>query len=199
MVAMTLVMILMFTCIVETSFATEIESEKQMVYTYTTTEEERDRIFEEEMEKIMAELNQDSITRGPKYHYKSENLEYQYKTVEGYAGNQLRDGYRFPTGGGFFYSDDGGPEITVDLSLNLPGNWDFLSVGISLGTKVDSSGEFVQAPNKTDYFKLYIEKESEIRPYVVYRKRSGMDGEWEIDHTGAVPITVALSAYAKKV
>lgn len=179
----------------ETSFAAET-TEKQVLY--CTTGEERDRIFEAEMEKVMAELNQQSIAKGPQYHYKSENLEYQYKTAGGFAGNQVRDGYRFPTGGGFFYSEDGGPQITLNINFEIP-RLPETSVSVGLGMKKDTLGQFVSVPNTTDYFKLYVEKEVEIRPYVVYRKRSGMDGEWEVDHTGAVPIVVSVALSAEKV
>lgn len=150
------------------------------------------------MESIMAELNQQNLSRGPKYHYKSETLQYQYKTAEGFAGNQIRDGYRFPTRGGFYYSEDRGPEVTLSISLEIP-KLTRVSVAVGLGNKTDTLGQFVNVPNKTDYFKLYVEKEVEIRPYVVYRKPSGMGGEWEVDHTGAVGVVVSVSAYAKRV
>lgn len=35
------------------------------------------------------------------------------KTVSGYAGNQPKGGSRFPSGGGFYYGDSGGPSVAV--------------------------------------------------------------------------------------
>lgn len=194
-----LVVVMICTCMAETAFATEADDLNPIVVC-TTTAEERDRIFEAEMEKIMAELNEDNGARGPKYHYGSENLPYQYTTVGGYAGNQIDRGYRFPTGGGFYYSNSGGPTVNGSVSITIPTTLKNVSVsfGISLG-KSANSGLFVTVPNKTDFFKLYVEKEVEIRPYVVYRKRSGTEGKWEVDHWGSVEVEVSVTSYAKKV
>ena len=191
---------LICTCMAEMAFAAETDNPTPTVV-YSTTAEERDRIFEAEMERIMSELNENNVSRGPKYHYGSENLPYQYKTLGGYAGNQVERGYRFPTGGGFYYSDSGGPTVNGSVSITIPTTLNNVSIsfGINLGQRSESSGFFVSVPNKTDYFKLYIEKELEVRPYVVYRKRSGTEGTWEVDHWGSVEVVVSVTSYAKKV
>lgn len=134
---------------------------------------------------------------GPKYHYRSEYLEHEIVTVSGFAGNQLSGGYQFPTGGGFWYSDSGGPSVTGSISLSLPAPFDMLSFSVNLG-KSATSGLFVNAPNTTDYFKLYVVKTVEVSPYVVYRAPSGTE-DWEIDHIGSTRTVLSSSASAVKV
>ena len=51
-----------------------------------------------------------------------------------------------------------------------------------------------------DYFLLYVEKELEVAPYAVYRKRSGAaNTEWELYSVGGVVVDTYASYYAKKV
>ena len=57
---------------------------------------------------------------------------------------------------------------------------------------------YVTVPNKTDYFKLYVEKEMEVRPYAIY-KQNKHTREYELYDVGAVSVLYKLSAYAKKV
>ncbi|NLJ59250.1 MAG: hypothetical protein GX339_10460 [Tissierellia bacterium] len=154
----------------------------------------RDKEFEAVMTQI---LNEYSIC-GPKYHYRAEYYPYQYKTVSGYAGNQLPGGYRFSTGGGFWYSDSGGPEVSTSVSLALPKPYDFISISVNLGQRTSSSGRFVNVPNTTDYFKLYVRKTIEVRPYAVYRARVGTN-DWELYNAGAVSSPYSVDAYAVKV
>lgn len=140
---------------------------------------------------------------------KTERVESTEVKVNGHAGylylskdlEEVERGYRFPTGGGFYYSDSGGPTVNASASITIPTTLKNVSIsfGINLGQRSESSGFFVSVPNKTDYFKLYIEKELEIRPYVVYRKRSGTEGKWEVDHCGSVEVVVSVTSYAKKV
>lgn len=162
-----------------------------------TTTEQRDQQFDRMMAQIMLSFETNTATKGPQYHYKTENHSYQYKTVSGYAGNQVAGGYRFQTGGGFWYSESGGPSISGSISLSLPSPYNFVSFSVNLGNN-SSSGRFVTVPNTTDYFKLYVSKVVEVRPYAVYRARSGTEN-WELYSVGAVPITYSINAYAKKV
>ena len=163
--------------------AEEVTPERTIVY--TTTAEERDAIFEAEVEKALAALSNGSA-REVRYQYKSENLtdKYKIKTVGGFAGNQVQNGYRFPTGGGFYFSDVGGPTVQGSVNLGLPKPFDTVSFTV---------------PNTTDYFKLYVEKEVEARPYKVYKRLPGNGNAWEFDRYGVVYVTVGVVAYAKKV
>ena len=113
--------------------AEEVTPERTIVY--TTTAEERDAIFEAEVEKALAALSNGSA-REVRYQYKSENLtdKYKIKTVGGFAGNQVQNGYRFPTGGGFYFSDVGGPTVQGSVNLGLPKPFDTVSFTVTLGT-----------------------------------------------------------------
>lgn len=196
--ALILSMLMVITCTEETAYATEEDTQEKVVL-YSTTEEERDRIYEAEIEKIMSDLNKNNQARGPKYHYKSENLPSVDKIVGGLAGNQEERGYRIEVGGSLYYSDSGGPAITGSVALSLPSPYNRVSFSINLGVRSEGIGMAINVPNGKDFFKIWIDKTVEIRPYIVYRKRSGMDGEWEIDHCGSVPVVVAISATLIKV
>ena len=177
--------------------AEEVTPERTIVY--TTTAVERDAIFEAEVNKALAALSADS-TREVRYQYRSENLtdKYKIKIVDGFAGNQLQNGYRFPTGGGFYFSDVGGPTVQGSINLGLPEPFDIVSFTVTLGTRSTVSGLVVNVPNTTDHFKLYVEKEVEARPYRVERKLQGNGNEWEFDRYGVVYVTVGVTAYAEK-
>ena len=110
----------------------------------------------------------------------------------------LRGGYKFPTGGGFYFSDSGGPNVSGSVSLSLPAPYNFVSISVGLGNRSTTSGLYVTVPNKTDYFKLYVEKEMEVRPYAIY-KQNKHTREYELYDVGAVSVLYKLSAYAKKV
>ncbi|WP_278951591.1 hypothetical protein [Lactobacillus apis] len=75
----------------------------------------------------------------------------KYPSAKGYAGNQPSKGTRFKSGGGFYWSTSGGPVVSVSSGFSG------FSFSVNLGTK-GSSGYYVAAPNKKDYFKLYVKK-----------------------------------------
>lgn len=78
------------------------------------------------MAKVMEQLEGPTLTRDNKERFKYEHFDYQYKTLKGYAGNQLSGGYKFPTGGGFYFSDSGGPNVSGSVSLSLPAPYNFV-------------------------------------------------------------------------
>lgn len=164
----------------------------------TISAEERDRQFNEAMEAIMEKLNGTAQTQDNIVHFQYEFFDYKYKTLKGYAGNQLPGGYRFPTGGGFYFSDSGGPSTSGSISLSLPAPFNIISFSVNLGQRSTSSGVFVVAPNTTDYFKLYVEKLMEIRPYAIY-KQDRDTHQYYLYQVGAVTLTYSVSQYAKKV
>lgn len=172
-------------------------SEANMIV-ITTSKEERDKQFNDAMAKVMEQLEGPTLTRDNKERFKYEHFDYQYKTLKGYAGNQLSGGYKFPTGGGFYFSDSGGPNVSGSVSLSLPAPYNFVSISVGLGNRSTTSGLYVTVPNKTDYFKLYVEKEMEVRPYAIY-KQNKHTREYELYDVGAVSVLYKLSAYAKKV
>ena len=178
------------------AMAEDVTPKKTIVYTSTAAE--RYAIFEAEVSKVLAELS--DSTRASDYQYRSINLTDNYRKtiVGGFAGNQLRDGYRFPTGGSFYFSDVGGPSVQGSVNIGLPKPFDIVSFTVTLGTK-SSSGLIVNVPNTTDYFKLYVEKEIEARPYRVEKRLPGNGNEWEFDRYGVVYVTTGKVAYAKAV
>lgn len=83
------------------------------------------------------------------------------------------------------------------MSVGLPKPFDMVSVSINLGQK-GSSGLWVSVPSSSYYYKLYVSKVMELRPYVTYRARVGTEN-WEVWDGGAVPIVYSVSASAKRV
>ena len=63
-------------------------SEANMIV-ITTSKEERDKQFNDAMAKVMEQLEGPTLTRDNKERFKYEHFDYQYKTLKGYAGNQL--------------------------------------------------------------------------------------------------------------
>lgn len=173
----------------------ENENSEANMIVITTSKEDRDKQFNDALSKVMEQLEGPALTRDNKERFKYEHFDYQYKTLKGYAGNQLSGGYKFPTGGGFYFSDSGGPNVSGSVSLSLLAPYNFVSIGVGLGHRSTTSGLYVTVPNKTDYFKLYVEKEMEVRPYA----KNKHTREYELYDVGAVSVLYKLSAYAKKV
>lgn len=133
-------------------------------------------------------------TKGRKIHRVQSGKSVR-RTIGGLAGNQPPGGNRFGSGGGFYHADKGGPVLPVSISFPQPYN--FLSVTVSLGVS-STSGKFVTVPDTVNYYKLYVEKTYDFRPYVV----------WEIDvatgkktkyASGITKILYNINQYAKKV
>lgn len=179
------------------AYASENSIESKEI-SITTTEAERDAAFEKAMEEILENIEKEnSVTRGPKYHYKTVYKTYKYKILSGYAGNQPKGGHKFPTGGGFWFTDSGGPTVSGTVSVGLPKPYNMVSVSINLG-KSGSSGTFVLVPSPKYYYKLHISKKMELRPYITYRAPVGTK-KWEVYTGGAVPVVHSITARAKKV
>lgn len=175
--------------------ADNVESEKICI---TTTQEERDAIFEEAMKEVLAKTEQEStVTRGPQYHYKTEYLPYRYTTLRGFAGNQVAGGYRFPSGGGFWFTDSGGPVVSTSVNIGLPSPYSFVTVSANLGQK-GSSGLWVSAPASNNYYKLYVSKTMEVRPYATYRAPVGTEN-WQLYNSGAVSVVYQVIPEARVV
>ncbi len=162
----------------------------------TVYAEDESTVIEQKLYEDLDVYSVDKL-RGPQYHYKAEYLPYTYKKVGGFAGNQVEGGYRFQTGGGFYFSDAGGPTASVQVSLSLPAPFNIVTVSASLGNNA-SSGQFVTVPDTQHYYKLYVEKTLEIHPFKVYRARAGSNN-WEYDHSGYTTSVYSVNAYAKMV
>lgn len=114
------------------------------------------------------------------------------QTFKGYAGNQPTKDTKFPTGGGFYYSDAGGP--TVTLSVAFPSPYGTMKVSATLGNSA-KSGRWVEVPTKTAYYKLYVEKVYEVKPYITYQK---VNGKWKKYTSGSNQSLYSVTASAKK-
>ncbi|MEA5142699.1 MAG: hypothetical protein VB023_03870 [Oscillibacter sp.] len=138
------------------------------------------------------------ILKGPQYQYKTEYLPDQTKVLEGEAGDNNPEGDRFATGGGFYFSDSGGPTAYDSISINISGVIRMISIGISLG-KSSSSGKFVTVPRTDAYYKLYVEKTVKVHPYVTYQRPSGAAhaDEWTVYTIGATQTVIDVNQYAK--
>lgn len=107
------------------------------------------------------------------------------------------NGDRFETDWGFGFTDSGGPSVSASVNIGLPKPYDYFSVSINLGTS-GTKGKFVEVPTTEHYYKLYVEKTMELRPYITYRAPVGTEN-WEIYNGGAVPIVYRVNQYAKRV
>lgn len=172
----------------------------QNCVTVYTSQKEREIYVKKESERIIRKL-ESATEKGPKYRYKIEYLSKQYKTLGGDAGNQASGGYQFPTGGGFWFTDSGGPSVSGSIYLSLPSPYNCLSFSINLGQK-GVSGLYVNAPDTIHYFKLYVSKKLELTPYIMYRKLVGAQHDsdpWEFDYAGLLQSVYSVSAYARRI
>ena len=110
---------------------------------------------------------------------KMEDGEYKYKysdwksvTRSHLAGNQpATKGYKFPTGGGFYYSNSGGPSTSVSVSFGV--GFQNVAFSISFGQRASGvTGVFINAPSKKYYYKLAVKKTYRVRSYIIYRRQT---------------------------
>lgn len=131
---------------------------------------------------------EEGSSRGPEYIYQTEYLPQREVSVSGYAGNQSGSQYLTP-GDGMFYTMSGGPTISTSLTLQFAYGVASVSVSSAIGNKAASSGSFIilKSNQPSGYYKLWLTKTLLIKPYVVYRKRSGAaNTTWEIYYTGYI-------------
>ncbi len=94
-----------------------------------------------------------------------------YVKSHGYAGNQPTAGTSFgPTGGGFYYSEVGGPTVTATASIGGP--WGNVSFSVDLGRCSSNTGYIVNAPAGDGYYKLYVNRTTCIKPYTLFTKHT---------------------------
>lgn len=107
--------------------------------------------------------------------YKTEYSPKKTVTASGYAGNQPSGGIQFKTGGGFYYAEDGGPQVTVSVSFPAP--FKGVSFGIGMGVVKNTSGVFVTVPETTGFYKCRVNKTYEVTRYIIYH-RSFDEATW---------------------
>jgi len=117
-------------------------------------------------------------------------------TLSGDAGNQLPGGHRFLNGGGFLHSTAGGPSTSVSVGFSAP----FASVSVStnLGNRSDSVGQFVNAPNRTDFFRLHVSRVYEVTPFRTYGIHA-VTGQWIVQSEGVSRVRFSETLSARRV
>lgn len=167
--ALVLTLAVAFSSISFSSYAAQ--TEKPLVNKVVTSQEERDADIQRQVDAKIASLQgQYQLASGDRdYTYDTKYVQTKYVTKGGYAGGQPKGGTRFPSGGGFYWLNEGGPSIGASVSFSKP--YKLININIELGV-VSSSGRtgcFATADNKTDYFKLYVSKKMEVRQAEIYR------------------------------
>lgn len=184
----------------------KIES-KTIIYQNNKTDEEHIKQLEKHIKSLNLNKDEYKITMGNTKivpfndisDYKHEYGRTAYPSTSGYAGNQPSRGTKFPTGGGFYYSDRGGPSSSISVSFPKP--YDNISFSVDLGNS-STSGVFVNAPNKTDYFKLHVTKEYEVKPYIIYRRvyiDDFVGYQWKEWSSGYSKVHISTIASAKRI
>lgn len=144
---------------------------------------ERERQVKEHIEKLLLEENNRNIFGDGSIRpfndpsdYKTEYGTSKRAFAGGFAGGQGSAGHMFPSGGGFWYTESGGP--TASISVSFPKPFEAVSFSINLG-ETGTTGTFYNVPpDSNNFYKLYVEKEYEVTPYVIYRRT------WIDDFTG---------------
>lgn len=184
-------------------YSTEENFDSSVPYIYSSvkTQEEVDKELKDQIDSQVSKLID---SQSSKYQTRDSSSSNNWKTVygpkktvtlSGYAGNQVPKGYKFPTGGGFYFSDSGGPSASASVAYSVP--FTKVSVSVTLG-KSSASGKFVNVPNKKNYFKLYVSKKVQVQPYIVYR-RANSHSPWKVNYNGKVQSIQSVTSYAKKV
>ena len=207
--AMLLALAMCFSLVVSASAATPIPSSGKassvpaylngasLVATHICSQAEKDSELEAQLKEINAYAENLARDVGEAY---VEWGEPQVKTVQGYPGNQPSKGTYFgKDGGSFGYSETGGPTIDVGFSFSAP----FTSVSISAPLGNVSSGSSVSynfnvPTNSPGYYKLYITKWIQVKPYITYY-RTGEGAPWEVAINSYVSSTERISSSIIKV
>lgn len=159
---------------------------------------EKSSDLQKEVDKIIEnDIKNNNTIKGPRYKYKTVYLSPIYTNVSGYAGNQLPGGYQFPTGGGFYYSPEGGPTVSGSITVSLPAPYNICSFSINLGTN-GSFGTLIYAPSTTGYYKLYVVQTMKVVPYKVLRARVGTNN-WQFYVGGSGSSLYKSNQYAVRV
>ena len=164
-----------------------------------------DEINQEIQAYIDSQINNLPTSSRVRDYYKTLVYPSVERTVDEIVGNQpSKYGYRFPTGGGFFYCEDGGPEATISFSVSLAsGKLPIgVSVGVSLGYKADTLGMFVRVPDKEHYYKLAVRKKVEIHPVGVYRvpyNNAPVTANCHLAYTMKSVVVLNVDPYARRI
>lgn len=157
--------------------------EKTSIYINRMTDVEKEAERNRQVQEHLNKLNSGKfVILNDPADYKTEFATTKTVIASGYAGNQTT-WFRFNTGGGFWYSESGGP--TVSVSASFPKPFSAVSFSVGLGNK-STTGLFVDIPNDDTegYYKLWVDKYYEISPYITYKRVwDEFNGETWIEYT----------------
>lgn len=155
---------------------------------------ERTKQVKEFEEKLKEEIEPHSQYS---YEYKTEYSPIKYVTVSGELGGQPPGGSQFESGGGFYYSRDGGPTVTANVSIGLP-EIPSITFGVSLGYVTEGvSGYFINVPDRINHYKAYAEKTYEVQVVASYRRLRHSNDPWKL-YTQTPLITLYSQAFSAK-
>lgn len=137
----------------------------------------------------MSDENINSQIKGPKYIYKTEYFPAQQVTVHSYPAGQSTGGDPYHSkNDGVLYALEGGSNISISVGMNF-GPWGIIPMSASFDFGICSSPNAVGQIHTIDkYFigegryKFKVYKTYTIRPYVILRRRSGYNQNWEPYH-----------------
>lgn len=153
--------------------AVTVDKQPEEVHTQVIPKEVQDADIERQINLKLEELNnnvENGIGPMSRAIYTSETIATKYRTISGYAGGQPPNGYQFPTGGGFWWVNSGGPSASSSITFEVPYKLVNVSVTFGIASNSNIGGLYVSVPNKTDYFKLYISKTMQVRQVNFYRQ-----------------------------
>lgn len=174
--------------------------EKTLVYENNMTNDEKEMERNRQVQEQIYKLESDKfIIFNDPADYRTEWGQTKTVCAEGYAGNQPA-WFNFPTGGGFWFSDSGGPSVSVSASFPKP--FKNISFSVNLGNK-GTSGQYVSLPEDYDpegLYKLWVAKYYEVTPFVVYKRIwDEFEGEKWIEYSGGYSkILTIISSWAKQ-
>lgn len=160
---------------------TNLSTDSKLVYVNPMTKEERAQEHIRQIKEYCKKLNisddenyivsyenGDIVPLNDIGDYKTTYAEAKEKVFSEYAANQPTKGTKFSTGGGFYYSPDGG---NCKFDVAIGGAYGVISVSIPIGKVTTSTtGYFVTVPTTTSYYKLKVNKKYEIQAYAIYHK-----------------------------
>ena len=82
-----------------------------------------------------------------------------YKWGKGYASFNLPNGVNMPRGGSVYWSDNGGPSVSVSVG----GGYGAFSVSLGVASSSKANGVSVKVPANKHYYKVYVEKQYKVR------------------------------------
>ena len=149
------------------------------------SEAQREQAFQAFKRKITGTTDVPRLRANLGYSYTkwAKNVE---KDAVGWPGRQNPQGYSFSDGGDLFFTSDGGPQVSLSISVDLPGSP--FSVGISLGNMTNGRTlnlcHIPASPrNNPVWYKILETKTVSVRPYVTYWRQTKLD-PWTVASSG---------------